>query len=449
VSLILRILYRFYRLFSWLRYVIQRRFTHAGLTVLVALMATALMGLDTENTVAYQAFTLLLFLLVIAISFSWFFRAPFAATRRLPRFGTVGHPLNYLVTVTNLAVKGQNGLLLLEDLADSRPSFQEWQAVQRAQDKRVRSFRFDQPRMANPFKLATLKQAAVPSLPPKQQVDVAVEVTPLRRGLLRFTGLTLLRPDPLGLFSAMAKISLPQTALILPKRYLLPPIALPGRQKYQAGGVAMASNVGQSEEFVALRDYRHGDPVRHIHWRSWAKTGKPVVKEFEDEFFVRHALVLDTFAQHPHRDVFEEAVSVTASFACSIRTQESLLDLLFVGRQSFCFTAGRGLAHADQMLEVLASVSPCGENSFAALEHLVLNHTNLVSGCICVLVAWNDERRVFIQKLRALGVPLLVLLIVPPGQSPAPDPGPMRDEPDRFFVLEAGRIEAGLAKLRS
>ena len=25
---------------------------------------------------------------------------------------------------------------------------------------------------------------------------------------------------------------------------------------------------------MALRDYRRGDPMRHIHWRSWAKTGK-------------------------------------------------------------------------------------------------------------------------------------------------------------------------------
>ena len=58
----------------------------------------------------------------------------------------------------------------------------------------------------------------------------------------------------------------------------------------------MASSVGESEEFVSLRDYRRGDPMRHIHWKSWAKTGKPIVKEFQDEFFVRHALILDTFA---------------------------------------------------------------------------------------------------------------------------------------------------------
>jgi uncharacterized protein (DUF58 family) len=293
-----------------------------------------------------------------------------------------------------------------------------------------------------------MKDADVPPIPPGQEVEVRVEVRPLRRGVLRFAGVTLARTDPLGLFRALSTLPLPQTVLILPKRYPLPAIALPGTVKYQEGGVALAASVGQSEEYVALRDYRHGDPLRHIHWRSWARVGKPVVKEFEDEFFVRHALVLDTFTDHQQGEVFEEAVSVAASFACTLPTQESLLDLLFVGPQSYCFTAGRGVAHVDQMLEILASVRACSDQPFRALEHLVLGHAAAVSGCICVLVAWDEARRDFVGKLKALSVPVLVLVIVPPGEGQKLDSGPLSDEPDRFFVLEAGQIEAGLAKLK-
>ena len=186
--------------------------------------------------------------------------------------------------------------------------------------------------------------------------------------------------------------------------------------KYQQGGVALAANIGRSEEFVSLRDYRRGDPVRHIHWRSWAKAGRPIVKEFEDEFFVRHALVLDTFTDEPHSEILEEAVSVAASFACTVLTQESLLDLLFVGAESYCFTAGRGLAHADQMLEILASVRACGDKPFATLEHLVLGHVSVVSGCICVLQKWDDARKSFVKKLRTLRVPVLVFVIAAAGQ---------------------------------
>ena len=62
-------------------------------------------------------------------------------------------------------------------------------------------------------------------------------------------------------------------------------------------------------------------------------------------------------------------MSVAASFACTLPTQESLLDLLFVGPQSYCFTAGRGVAHVEQMLEILASVRACSDQPFRALEH--------------------------------------------------------------------------------
>ena len=46
---------------------------------------------------------------------------------------------------------------------------------------------------------------------------------------------------------------------------------------------------------MSLRDYRPGDPLQRIHWKSFARTGDPVVREYQDEFFERHALILDTF----------------------------------------------------------------------------------------------------------------------------------------------------------
>jgi uncharacterized protein (DUF58 family) len=443
-----RALYPFYRLASGGWYWARRRFTRPGLAVLGALSLTVLLAADTENNLTYQALPLLLFLLVAAVCLSRLFRAPFSATRLLPRFGTVGCPLRYRVGVRNLSTRAQRGLTLLENLADSRPSSAAWLAARRAEQKLLRSFRISGHRPLNPFKMAVVKDAEVPPLGPGQEGEVQVELEPLRRGVLRFTGVTLARADRLGLFRALTTLPLPQTVLILPKRYRLPTIALPGSVKYQEGGVALAASVGQSEEYVALRDYRHGDPVRHIHWRSWARVGRPVVKEFEDEFFVRHALVLDTFTGYAQSEVFEEAVSVAASFACTLPTQESLLDLLFVGPQSYCFTAGRGVAHVEQMLEILASVRACADRPFRALEHLVLGHVEAVSGCICVLVDWDEARRSFIGKLKALGVPVLALVIVPPEQLQPLDPGPLSDEPDRFAVLEVGRIEAGLAKLK-
>jgi uncharacterized protein (DUF58 family) len=447
VTPIYKLFFWFYRAGSTLWHWLRRRFTLAGLCIMGGFIVAGAVGTDIENTVTYQSFALLLAFLMLSLATSLFFRANFSAHRMLPRIGTAGQPLQYRVQIKNLTAKDQTGLTLLEELTDPRPDFREWLAFQMAESRRVRPFHVAQRRRKNPFRLANLKEAEVPPLAANGETEAQIEVLPLRRGILHFSGVTMARPDPLGLFRSFINISAPQTLLILPKRYSIPPIALPGALRYQEGGVALAANVGRSEEFVTLREYRHGDPMRHIHWRSWAKVGKPIVKEFEDEFFVRHALVLDTFDDEPNSEILEEAVSVAASFACKVLTQESLLDLLFVGNQSYCFTAGRGLAHADQMLEILASVKNCADKKFETLEHLVLNHVSAVSGCICVLQRWDDARKDFVKKMRALDIPLLVLVVVRSGER-KPDAGPLRDEPENFHVLETGCIEQELAKLK-
>ncbi|HEV2320488.1 MAG TPA: DUF58 domain-containing protein [Verrucomicrobiae bacterium] len=449
INFVWRAVYRFYRVMSWLLYWAQRRFTLAGWMVVTGLVCVSCFGaLDTETLSAYQGFPLLLLLMASAFAFSWFFRVKFSAVRFLPRFGTAGQPFVYRVHIKNLTAKTQRGLTLLENPADPRPSFEEWLARQLAEEKKVRSLRLSRPQQRyNPFRVASVENAPVPPIPPNGEVEVPIAVTPLRRGLFRFDGLIMTRTDPFGLFRAFSRFPLPETMLILPKRYPLPPIVLSGATRFQHGGVALASNVGQSDEFVSLREYRRGDPIRRIHWRSWARIGKPIVREFEDEFFSRYALVLDTFSDEPYSEPFEEAVAVASSFACAIGNQESLLDLLFVGTQAYCFTAGRGLAHVDQMLEILASVRVCTDKPFESLETLALNHAEAISGCICVFLAWDAARRRFVEKLMALDVPVRVVVVLADKPRQPLDPGPLRNASEHFHTLIAGQIEQGLARI--
>ncbi|HTV62545.1 MAG TPA: DUF58 domain-containing protein [Verrucomicrobiae bacterium] len=442
---IYKLIYRGYHGSSSFYHWLRRRFTLAGLCVVGGALVSGSVGGDIDNTVTYQVFALLLAMLVLALGTSRFFHAKFSASRQLPRFGTVGQRLCYRLQVKNLTVRPQMGLVVLENSADPRPTFEEWLAFQLAENKRVPPFRLSD-RRPNPFRIAEIKEAEVPPLAPRGEAEVRVDMLPLRRGIVRFSGITLARTDPFGLIRSFVKTPAVNSILILPKRYDLPAVPLPGIMKYQENGVALAANIGRSEEFVSLREYRRGDPVRHIHWRSWAKAGKPIVKEFEDEFFVRHALVLDTFTTEPYGEILEEAVSIAASFACALITQESLLDLLFVGSQTYCFTAGRGLAHTGQMLEILASVQACPDKPFSVLESLVLNHVSVVSGVICVLQSWDEARRNFVQKLRALNLPVVVLIVVYP-RDKIPDPGPMRDSPENFHVLKIGKIQEDLMTL--
>ena len=211
--------------------------------------------------------------------------------------------------------------------------------------------------------------------------------------------------------------------------------------------MALASSVGDSEEFVSLRDYRPGDPLRRIHWRTWAKTGRPIVKEYQEEYFVRHALILDTFQGAPAGSVFEEAVSVAASFAATVHTQETLLDLLFIGAEAYCFTSGHGLGQSDRMLEILASVRVCQDKSFDSLLPLVLERAALLSSCICVLLNWDQSRQNLIRQLIGLGLPVKVLVILPAEAADTLAPGPLEGRGPDLLALKVGRIQEGLAAL--
>jgi uncharacterized protein (DUF58 family) len=446
-----RYLYFNYRSFSALKHWLRRRVTITGWMVLAATFMSATLGVDTNASLTYQTFTFLFFLvLASALIVRWSGSKQISIERILPKFGSAGEPLSYSLALRNQSRRAQKSLIAIEEMSDPRPTFREFSSTPEPGEEKRNWF----DRIYNYYRWnwlisrnvrARCDEQPLPDLLPGSGQNVRAELTPTHRGVLRLENITLATPDPFGLFRSLRKIPAPQSVLILPKRYRVPPFELPGTMKYQQGGVSMASSIGESEEFVSLREYRPGDPLRRIHWKSFAKTGKPIVKEFQEEFFVRHALVLDTFSAMAYSDIFEEAVSVAASLAYMIQNQDSLLDLMFVGPQAYCFTSGRGVAHTEQMLEILASVQLCREKNFDSLEHLVLEHATQISGCICIFLEWNDARKNFVQSLKMRGTPLMVFVVT---QTDVPiNPGPMADEPDKFHVLPIGKVGEKLAAL--
>src|SRR6188472_829377 len=121
-----RWLYKNYRFSSGLKYWFRKRFTPAGMLVLAAGFLAGGIGIDTNQAMASQVFTLLGALLFVSLVWSFFPPPSFEAMRILPRVGTAGSPLTYRVAVTNPARKRQAGLSIHEDLGDPRPTYEEF-----------------------------------------------------------------------------------------------------------------------------------------------------------------------------------------------------------------------------------------------------------------------------------------------------------------------------------
>ena len=75
--------------------------------------------------------------------------------------------------------------------------------------------------------------------------------------------------------------------------------------------------MGRSSQVIGTRDYRPGDSLRQIHWRSTARTGELIVKEFADDQDLSLSVVLDlsedgSLGEGKH-STFETAIRIAAS----------------------------------------------------------------------------------------------------------------------------------------
>lgn len=423
---------------------VRRHLTPAGQVLLGATLTAGALGVDTRQSLAYQVFALGAALLLCALVLAALQRGRITVRRRLPALATAGQPFTYSLQLQAAGFSLAPGGAVMDELTVRYPSVREYRrrAPPGQRPRRWLDRKWGYPRFVELARHAT--GAAVPEVPlPADAGGAATEVrvtaTPLRRGLLHFEQTRLARPEVLGLVRSLHRAPAPGRLLVLPRRYRVPPLDLPGQRREQPGGVAFSGHVGESEEFVATRDYRPGDPVRRIHWRGWARIGRPVVREYQDEFFVRHALVLDTFTTPS--PAFEEAVSVAASYVVRLPGADNLLDLVFVGDRPHRLTTGRGTGGEQHLLEALACLEAACPDRISVLADVVVHQAPRASGMVLVLTGWDAARRELVERLRGVGTAVAVLVVAATERI---DAGPLADAPHRLWHLRPGQVQEDL-----
>ncbi|BDS06181.1 hypothetical protein NT6N_12210 [Oceaniferula spumae] len=413
-----RQIYRIYHRNSALAHFLTHRIRPAGILLVMLVPAAWLLMPQHALGPLFQLRGLIFAVLGICFVWTLLRRAKVTVHRELPRVATAGETVNYHVRVKNTGLLSLSGSRLLELAPDNRPGLELFthsrepgEEKRNIFDRTLGYYRWEWLQRGLTL-FANESSAPLPKISPGETVSTTLTLTPNKRGIISLTDLRVCLPDPLGVFQRVRKTqSTADKLVVLPHRYRLPPYNIPGNARFQLGGEAASSTTGQSGDFTCVREYRPGDPLRHIHWKSWARTGKAIVKEYEDVFFPRYGLVLDTFAPAEEADLFEEAVSVAASFAASIDTRETLLDLMFIRDEAYVFSAGRGEERIDKMLEVLAGVQCEPIQDFEALQNLVLRYRDDLTACICIFTGWCEQRRDTVQNLQRAGVELKVISI--------------------------------------
>ncbi|MFF1572408.1 DUF58 domain-containing protein [Leifsonia sp. NPDC058292] len=82
--------------------------------------------------------------------------------------------------------------------------------------------------------------------------------------------------------------------------------------------------------FHALRTYEPGDDIRNVHWRTSARTGQLMVRQYQETRRSQLLLVFDAERSHFASDEeFELGVSVMASIGCQVIREETEIDAIW------------------------------------------------------------------------------------------------------------------------
>ena len=131
----------------------------------------------------------------------------------------------------------------------------------------------------------------------------------LRRGPIASTGWELGSSDPLGFVHMRKTFPDSDFAIVLPRFASL----ASRRQTRELEASVAAPRAGSGSELFGVREYRSGDSLRRIHWRSSARHGELVVREYEPPGVQTLGVFVDP--SPPNLDVADQIARLAASEA--------------------------------------------------------------------------------------------------------------------------------------
>ena len=121
----------------------------------------------------------------------------------------------------------------------------------------------------------------------------------VRRGAIGASGWRIGTSDPLGFFAGTRRCADQEVALVLPRFASLSE----RREARELEASVAAPRAGAGSEMFGIREYRPGDSLRRIHWRSSARHGELVVREYEPPGMRTLAILVDPAPPTPeHAD---------------------------------------------------------------------------------------------------------------------------------------------------
>lgn len=160
-----------------------------------------------------------------------------------------------------------------------------------------------------------------PYIPARQTCKGAYRGRLTERGRYRLGPLRLSTRFPFGLFRYSMQCGMPATLTVLPRLGRLTQSWKALRHESFAGNDRREHRPGIDGDFYGLRPWQRGDSRRWIHWRTSARAGGVMVRQFEQPHSRDAAIVLDLWQPAVPDAASAENVELAVSFAATLAAE--------------------------------------------------------------------------------------------------------------------------------
>lgn len=312
--------YRAYSRFSKRGSSLRLKITPAGAVVIAVCIISGITGLNIFSSGLYRVFTISLSLIIVSY---------FGRSKKFPelkirvffdRQYKAGERSHFGVRIYNESDSVIKDIELIPVSKSLSPSKEEFINIKEpGEDKRnfwdrnIYYFRW----LWHTFRKhrVEFESVTVGKIESNSHITFDMDFLPLKRGKVQFEGFYVLQKSLLGLFTTYKFFDTKEEIVILPKK------VKPDREfekrivldnEFRSRGIHSLSHKHKSGDFVGLREYVPGDPYKNIHWKTWAKTGKPAVVEKGFEKIKEYTVILINAVEKPDKDIsvrFEDLIS--------------------------------------------------------------------------------------------------------------------------------------------
>jgi uncharacterized protein (DUF58 family) len=240
---------------------------------------------------------------------------------------------------------------------------------------------------------------------PEQTVESVYSITPPKRGQYRLGPFYLYGGDPFGFYKCWNKFERYTDVLVLPcplDYRMGRPRSLSRLAREELETIPVQ---GQSMEFLGVREYMPGESPRRIHWRTSARLGKLISRQYEKNVTAAVSVLLladdGMTVGTPVDCPLEYSITLIASLAFAITRQPYRLHYLALLGERHEHHDGGGPRFYQELAIQLAKLSGVGNFDWNLARRLVINHLPRNSSLVVFVSELTSATREELNRLAA------------------------------------------------